>query len=281
MGPGLLLTGCTGCLVAHNSIHHFKYTGISTGYGFSEWGPAISNTTLSFNRIHTIGQGELSDMGCVYTWGGDQPGMRIDNNICHGVWSYPSSAGGYGGWGMYNDQLTNGVSWTNNIVYNTSDACYHDHEGNAILVRNNMLIHQGADSTKDGVIRGACPQKQGNTTWTASFSLQHNILVADGGVHLFTDPTGPSSTCMYKLSTFNSNVYWKTGGAGVAPATFPGGKTFEAWQATGQDHASVVADPLFKDPMYLSHEDFALSPDSPAFARGFVPIDTSSVGPRA
>ena len=29
----------------------------------------IRDTTLSFNEIHTLGQGQLSDMGCVYVWG--------------------------------------------------------------------------------------------------------------------------------------------------------------------------------------------------------------------
>ena len=34
-----------------------------------------------------------------------------------------------GGWGLYNDQTTSHVTHTNNIVYDTLDAAYHDHEG--------------------------------------------------------------------------------------------------------------------------------------------------------
>ena len=34
-----------------------------------------------------------------------------------------------GGWGLYNDQTTSHVTHTNNIVYGTLDAAYHDHEG--------------------------------------------------------------------------------------------------------------------------------------------------------
>ena len=34
MGPGVLAAACKDCTIAHNEIHHFYYTAISTGYGF-------------------------------------------------------------------------------------------------------------------------------------------------------------------------------------------------------------------------------------------------------
>jgi hypothetical protein len=49
------------------------------------------------------------------------------------------------------------------------------------------------------------------------------------------------------------------------------------WQAQGHDRHSLVADPKFRN---LPKFDFALAPDSPAFALGFEPIDLSDVGPR-
>ena len=51
----------------------------------------------------------------------------------------------------------------------------------------------------------------------------------------------------------------------------------EEWRSLGQDTHSIVADPRFKD---LGGRDFTLLEDSPAFALGFQPIDTSDVGPR-
>ena len=81
-----MLKNCRNCTVSHNSIHDFFYTGITTGSGFNSW--MIRDTTLSFNEIHTLGQKTLSDMGCVYVWGGNQSGLLVDNNLCHNVSSY-------------------------------------------------------------------------------------------------------------------------------------------------------------------------------------------------
>ena len=50
---------------------------------------------------------------------------------------------------------------------------------------------------------------------------------------------------------------------------------YAAWTAGGEDVGSVVADPLI-----TSNVTFALDPASPARARGFVPIDVASIGPR-
>ena len=79
-------------LVTHNLIRKFYYTGISVGWS---WGFASTpnfGSVISANEIHTIGQGELSDLGCIYHLGID-PGTIIEDNSCHDVVSY-----NYGGW---------------------------------------------------------------------------------------------------------------------------------------------------------------------------------------
>ena len=67
--------------------------------------------------------------------------------------------------------------------------------------------------------------------------------------------------------------------------TFPGDESLSKWQSVGagtknggQDKHSIVADPKFKDP---ASNNFDLESDSPALTLGFVPIDLSTVGPRA
>ena len=61
------------------------------------YGPTnTKNTSTVFNHIHHIGEGWLSDMGCVYTLG-HQPQSEIRNNVCHDVQSY-----NYGGWYVNN-----------------------------------------------------------------------------------------------------------------------------------------------------------------------------------
>lgn len=49
-----------------------------------------------------------------------------------------------------------------------------------------------------------------------------------------------------------------------------------SWQAAGHDRSSLVADPLFVDPM---RDDYRLKPDSPAFKLGFAPIPVEKIGP--
>ncbi|MDI9446849.1 MAG: hypothetical protein QM844_22065, partial [Planctomycetota bacterium] len=51
--------------------------------------------------------------------------------------------------------------------------------------------------------------------------------------------------------------------------------SFAQWQERGFDRNSVIADPRFLDP---AKDDYALRPDSPAFALGFQAIDTRRVG---
>ena len=91
-GTGVLAQESVGTAVVHNHIHHFKYTGVSTGW---TWGYARDSSdahTVGWNHIHDIFEGELSDGGCVYNLG-RSPGTRIVNNLCHDVnacaWASP------------------------------------------------------------------------------------------------------------------------------------------------------------------------------------------------
>ena len=72
----------------HRSFLVCLDAGWTWGYGAT----LVHDIETSFNHIHHIGLGFLSDMGCVYTLG-HQPGSRIANNFCHDVQSY-----NYGGW---------------------------------------------------------------------------------------------------------------------------------------------------------------------------------------
>ena len=55
--------------------------------------------------------------------------------------------------------------------------------------------------------------------------------------------------------------------------TFP----FEKWRQMGYDENSMLADPLFIDPV---HDDYRLRPESPALTLGFKPIDVTKIGIR-
>ena len=271
MGPGILLVACEACTVAHNSIHDFFYTGVSTGYAFDNAPVDIQGTRLAFNLLYNLGRGRLSDMGCVYTWGGYQPDVVVDSNICHSVENYP---GGYGGYGFYTDQTSNGIHFTNNLVYNTSAACYHDHDGNNVSLVNNIFVYSVPSSSDEGAIRSANPTSEPG--WFAQFNFTRNIVSVAQDALVFTDD---QHTSTFTLARFDHNLYWKQGAAIV----FPGNQSFSAWQAHGagalggQDLHSLVADPHFVDP---SSNNYELLPSSPAFALGFQALNLSQVGPR-
>jgi len=125
-GTGVLAQESVATRIEHNHIHHFFYTGVSTGVrrragagaraGAREgrflptraltpppprpqwtWGYMPDSDAahyVGFNHIHDIFQNELSDGGCIYNLG-RSPGTQIINNLCHDVSSY-----GYGGWGL-------------------------------------------------------------------------------------------------------------------------------------------------------------------------------------
>jgi hypothetical protein len=187
----------------------------------------------------------------------------------------------------YTDQTSGNITLSNNTIFNTSDACYHNHEGNAIMVVNNVLTKQSS-THGDGMIKSAAPDAAKH--WTASATFLRNVLFSAVAPFspsaVFTDVDSKSP---YTLSTFDSNLYWSTTATAAAAVgghhalTFPGNQSFAAWQQSGagpkggEDAHSVVADPGFVDAAAF---DFRLKSGSPALALGFLPIDTSSVGPR-
>ncbi len=50
-------------------------------------------------------------MGGVYLTG-EAPGTVVDHNLIHDVHAF-----NYGAWGLYADEGTSNVSWTNNILF--------------------------------------------------------------------------------------------------------------------------------------------------------------------
>lgn len=69
--------------------------GISVGWNWGYDTVSTGYNTIAFNNISDIGQGMLSDMGCIYTLG-PQVGTVVNNNVCSKVYSF-----NYGGWGLY------------------------------------------------------------------------------------------------------------------------------------------------------------------------------------
>ncbi|MBI4559685.1 MAG: right-handed parallel beta-helix repeat-containing protein [Candidatus Hydrogenedentes bacterium] len=234
--------------VSHNDIFDFFYTGVSVGWSWGYDPSSAHHNIIEFNHIHRIGQGELSDMGGIYTLG-VAPGTILRNNLIHDVVSYS-----YGGWGIYPDEGSTDLLIENNIVYDTKTNGFHQHYGRENLVRNNIFAF-----AREPEIHRTREENH------ISLFFWKNIVLTDHGK--------PLSSAFAKggLHFFDLNCYWDV----KTPEFQFSEKSFDEWKALGQDRHSIIADPLFEN---AEARDFRLKPDSPALKLGFQPIDPTQPG---
>jgi hypothetical protein len=237
--------------VTHNEISDFFYSAVSVGW---RWGYAPSNAKrnrVEWNHLHHLGKGLLSDMGGVYTLGPSE-GTSVSHNLIHDVTCFT-----YGGWGLYTDEGSSGITMEGNVTYDTTDGGFHQHYGKENIIRNNVFAFSEEYQVK-----------RSRTEDHLSFTFEKNIIVFDRGELLGSNWTGTTANFLNK-----DNVYWDSSGR---PVTFTDKKLpLTEWQKKGQDLGSVVADPLFVD---AARRDFRLKPGSPALALGIKSIDVSEMG---
>ena len=260
--------------VHHNEIYNFYYSGISSGWTWGYGRALATGNRFEYNHIHHIGRwtngdgAVLSDLGGIYTLG-DQTGTVIRHNLFHDIW-----AGKYGGWAIYCDEGSRNILIENNLAYRCRHACFNQHYGKDNIVRNNIFAF--ADTS---VVMMARAQPH------TGFMLTNNILLSDGtpiyagGYAYQVNTPGPSRPI--------SNLVWSTAGQVIgAQDRFPSRLyepnepvlSWQQWQALGNDHHSIIADPGFKDP---ANGDFRLSEDSPASRIGFKPFPLDKAGPKS
>jgi parallel beta-helix repeat protein len=220
LGPGTSYNAVTNCLIAeddkvhasgvgvwignsgHNTVSRNKilnltYTGISVGWTWG-YGPsdAVDNS-IEWNRIMSIGEGLLSDMGGIYTLG-VSPGTVIAHNHITDVRSY-----GYGGWGIYLDEGSSNILVEDNLVEECKTGSFHQHYGRDNVIRNNIF----AFAQTEGQIIRSRPEDHN------SFDMEHNVIVWDGKTPLFGgNLTGPGfvfrDNYLYCLEPRNDFPKW-------------------------------------------------------------------------
>jgi len=255
---GVWIGNARDCLVEHNDIYDFFYTGISCGW---TWGYATTinrRNRIAFNRVHHIGKGVLSDMGAIYTLG-DNSGSVVCNNWVSDVDGY--SDNGAPAFGMYTDEGSHGFLFASNLVENCRYSALHQHYGRGNAFENNICV----GFEQNAVLR--------------SRAEPHTTMMMTNNIFLWHTPetvayTGQGSfESMLKDLPTDGNVYWCSGGA-VTNTAFMG-KDFVTWQQGGNDRHGVIADPLFVDP---ERGDWNLHADSPALKAGFKSFDWKAAG---
>jgi len=251
---GVLSRHSFGNDISHNHIHDLFYSGVSCGWVWGYGDSVSANNRIEKNHIHDLGHGWLSDMGGIYTLS-VQPGTVLRGNLIHDV-----VRANYGGWAIYPDEGSSYLVIENNVCYNTNSQPFHQHYGHENIVRNNIFAFGGeaqiAVSRVDDCV---------------AITFERNIVLTDGQP-IFVGGYGHKFDQRKLISDLN--VFWDVSGR---PPLLSKDHDLDAWRALGYDCHSVVADPKCRD---FASRDFALEPDSPAFALGFQAIDLADVGPR-
>ncbi len=254
---GVLMMHTYNNTVSHNEIGYLYYTGVSVGW---VWGYAENishDNIITKNHIHHLGDGMLSDMGGVYLLG-IQPGTVVSNNIIHDVTSKH-----YGGWALYTDEGSSCMTLENNICYNTSNNSYHQHYGSMNTVRNNIFAFSQGQMLRVSRVEPHL-----------SIIFERNIVYGAGvPMYDLTKEHLEDGRVSGKQNLFFDCQREEPVFCRLAEEPL----SLQDMQKTGMEQGSAVADPLFAD---ADGYDFTLRQDSPAWAMGFVPIDTSDVGPR-
>jgi len=244
---GIIIFHASDNKLTYNEISNLRYSGISVGW---VWGYAYSpskRNIVRFNHIHHLGWGELCDMGGVYTLGASE-GTVVSDNLIHHVYSYD-----YGGWGLYTDEGSFGITMENNLVYACKNSGFHQHYGKENIIRNNIFalnIRAQLQATRIEDHR--------------SISFTNNIIYFDKGTLL--------SSNWHKFNLLSDyNCYWDTRTKDIRFAD----KTFSEWQKSGRDLHSIVADPMFTDP---GNFDFTLKKFKVTGKIKFTPFDYSRAG---
>jgi hypothetical protein len=244
---GIIIFHASDNKLTHNEISNLRYSGVSVGW---IWGYAHSpskRNLVSFNHIHHLGWGELCDMGGVYTLGASE-GTVVSNNLIHHVYSFD-----YGGWGLYTDEGSFGITLENNLVYACKSSGFHQHYGKENIIKNNIFALN---------IRGQLQATRIEEHRSISFT--NNIIYFDKGSLL------TSNWHKFNLLT-DYNCYWDLRTRDVRFAD----KSFAEWKKSGKDQHSVIADPLFIDP---ANFDFRFRSQSVVRKIRFTPFDYSKAG---
>lgn len=261
---GVMAAGVTRTTIAHNDIR----TAARYGVSLKNWNPQTKNVenVVEYNRIHDVGR-ETADLGAIETLGRSDIDTRtvIRFNDIRGTGGLATDPAGnwlvrYKGFGIYLDDLTNGVTVQGNFLQDTGWAAVFIHGGDGNRVENNIAV---LTDGRDKFIRFEWVPSAGTAGFLHDNAATRNLVYARVPVdQIVTSLTGGE----YRLE---NNILDRAGRGNRAQAAAP-----DRTQRSVQ--AGSLPDPYFQDP---SKDDFRLRPNSPARKIGFEDLPWSRIGP--
>ncbi|AWK86314.1 right-handed parallel beta-helix repeat-containing protein [Azospirillum thermophilum] len=267
-GAGIAMAGVERTLVAHNDIRQAARNAIA----LKNWNNATryQDNVIEYNRIRDTAR-ETADAGAIELLGRSDLDTRtlIRFNDIRDTGGLATDASGawlerYKGYGIYLDELTNGVAMEGNLLQNTGMAAVCIRGGDGNRVTNSIVVLTGP---RDRFLRlewvpraGVAGFLRGNV---AARSIVHERVPVDQIVTSLTG--GELALEQILIDQRNSRA---------APAPSPGegrrrgGRTVQG--------ATAAPNPYFIDP---ARDDFRLRPDSAARRIGFVDLPWDRIGP--
>lgn len=266
-GGGVMMAGVERTLVAHNDIRHAARYGIS----LKNWNNATRyrDNVIEYNRIRETAR-QTADAGAIETLGRSDIDTRtiVRFNDIRDTGGIATDAAGawlerYKGFGIYLDDLTNGVTVEGNFLENTGWAAVFLHGGDGNRVVNNIAVLTGPT---DRFLRLEWVPKAGVAGFMRDNAATRNIVHQRVPVdRIVTSLTGG------ELAMEDTIIDQRAGRS--AAAVPDDGKRRGGRTVQGQ---AAAASPYFIDP---SRNDFRLRPGSPAQKMGFVDLPWDRIGP--
>ena len=254
-GGGIFLHGANNNVISHNQVQNTAGMGI----GIENWDSSTVNVGNSVidNMIKNVGTSSQSlDTGAIYLLGrsGVDTQTKISGNY---IASTISTANHPQIVGIYLDDLTSGVTVTNNIVANTVDHSLQIHGGSNITVTNNIYDLGSASGSSWGWDTAALFQSISGHAMTNNV-FSHNIITSTSPTPAaFSNIDGGSPTIDNNFYMDLLNSHFQTFGTAFHETNAHFGNALFVNQAGG---------------------NYNLASNSPALAAGFHQIDQSVMG---
>ncbi|WP_448202730.1 right-handed parallel beta-helix repeat-containing protein [Azospirillum sp. sgz302134] len=262
---GVFAAGVTHTTIAHNEVAHAARYGIS----LKNWNAETKNSdnVVEYNRIYDVGR-DTADGGAIEMLGRSDIDTRtvIRFNDIRGTGGIATDPAGnwlvrYKGFGIYLDDLTNGVTVQGNFLEDTGWAAVFIHGGDNNRVENNIAV---LTDSRDKFVRFEWVPNAGTAGFLHNNAALRNIVHARAPVEqIIASLTGGD----FRLE---NNILDRPGRNGRLQAAPSEKGAPRSYQGSG------LPDPYFVDP---NKDDFRLRPNSPARKIGFEDLPWSRIGP--